>query len=86
MRAFKTSQGNIIPAIKMNRMFELISGGMDWQKAIHHAELRENIPEHENDLDEINEVLAAVEEEIEQKFEKDHYDALENDERNYFEE
>lgn len=65
MNAFTTSAGNTIPALAMRRAAARINE--DWQR-VANEELREFIPESEDDLDEVMEVIREIETALQQGF------------------
>lgn len=62
---FNTSNGGLIPASVMTRCVYGMAKGEDWQK-IATEWIRPYIPVHDDDLSELNEVLAEVERRIEE--------------------
>jgi hypothetical protein len=59
--SFETSYGRVIPGAVMRKVARRMSNGEDWQR-VAVDELRSLIPGHDDDLDELNEVLSEVEE------------------------
>lgn len=57
---FTTSQGTTIPSAVMLTVRQRLNAGEDWQR-VANEELREWIPEHDEDLSEVNEVLSECE-------------------------
>lgn len=62
MHDFITSNNNTIPARVMERVKQRLANDEDWQ-LVATEELRKYIPEGEDDLSELNEVLSACEQE-----------------------
>ena len=62
MHDFITSNNNTIPARVMERVKQRLANDEDWQ-LVATEELRRYIPEGEDDLSELNEVLSACEQE-----------------------
>lgn len=59
-RAFNTSYGGIIPGDAMDKVVNALRNGEDWQQ-VSVRYVRQYIPLHDEDLEELNEVLRAAE-------------------------
>jgi hypothetical protein len=64
MPAYTTTHGNTIPARAIRATIARLKQGDDWQR-VATEELRDYIPEHDDDLSEANEVLSHCEQAIE---------------------
>ena len=56
----QTSNGTVIPDHVVRKVAERLEAGEDWQ-VVGTEELRQYIPEHDDDLSELNEVIEAAE-------------------------
>ncbi len=61
MMKYTTSYGTVIPANVMRRVADRLKAGEDWQ-LVGEEELRDIIPQHDDDLSELNEVITVAEE------------------------
>lgn len=59
-KAFVTSFGRAIPGLIMEKVTEELAADKDWQEVATRL-LRPLIPEHDEDLEEVNEVLSEAE-------------------------